>query len=356
MAVPTVRDRDHTAAQLSEWLCSVIPDCHDASVDLFDSPKGSGFSSETIPFDATWIATGADHHAHLVARVMPAGYTLYQQHDLETQWRVIDALHRRSDVPVPRIVGAHTSDGGPLGRPFFVMERVDGVAPADVPAYTVRGWLAEADMRDQAALFDRSLDVLARIHRVDVGALCLDFLAGTTANPAGIEEAMVHDEHFLEWVAEGRELPLFEEAARWLRAHLPTERTRVLTWCDARLGNMLFRDFAPVAVLDWEMVTLGPPDADVGWWLFFNRLHSDGIGKPPLPGFPTESQTVERYQELSGNVLTDLDFFVVRAAFRGGLLLVRYTDMLVARGLLSLDAPHLPHTPAVTVLSALLDG
>ena len=64
----------------------------------------------------------------------------------------------------------------------------------------------------------------------------------------------------------------------------------------------------------------------------------------------------ERYEQLTGHATTEVNFYEMRAAFRGGLLLVRYTDMLVDRGLLQADAPHLPHTPAVTVLADLLDS
>ena len=61
-----------------------------------------------------------------MARVLPDGYTLYQDHDLESQWRVIDALHRPTSVPVPRIVAHDAVDGTWLGQPCFVMERIDG--------------------------------------------------------------------------------------------------------------------------------------------------------------------------------------------------------------------------------------
>jgi aminoglycoside phosphotransferase (APT) family kinase protein len=292
----------------------------------------------------------------LAARLRPTGYTLYQEHDLETQWRVIDALHRHTDVPVPEIIGAHTSaEGSPLGAPFFVMERIEGTAPADNPAYTVKGWVADASPVTQGLLYRRALDVLGRIHAVDWAGLGLGFLADSLANPVGVEAAMEHDRRFLEWVAAGRSLPLYEAAMTWLRTNRPDDPDPVLTWGDARLGNMLFRDFRPVAVLDWEMVTLGAREADLGWWMYFNRLHTQGIGRPQLPGFPDEAETLACYHRLTGARLADVSFYLMRAAFRGGLLLVRYTDMLVANGLLAADAPRGPHTPAERVLTALLD-
>ncbi len=354
MAIPTTRDRTAAAEALARWLERTRPNAGAVTVDLHDAPAGSGFSSETLLFDATW----AGGEGAFAARLRPTGYTLYQEHDLDKQWRVIDALHRHTDVPVPRIIGCDTSEPSALGPPFFVMERIDGVAPADAPPYTVAGWLHDATPADQAALYRRSLEVLARIHAVDWGALGLDgVLRATTSPPVGIERQMAHDEQFLEWVRASRALPLFEQAVAWLRDHLPSERDVVLNWGDARLGNILFRAFMPVAVLDWEMVTLGAPEADLAWWNIFNRLHTDGIGKPSLPGFPSTAETLELYERITGRSIarTDMAFYEIRAAVRAGLLLVRFTDALVANGTLPADAPKTPYTPATNVLTRLLD-
>src|SRR6185503_17163824 len=138
----------------------------------------------------------------------------------------------------------------------------EGRAPADAPPYTVAGWLRDAAPTDQAALFEQGLEVLARIHAVDWERLGLGaVLRSATSPPVGTERQMAHDAQFLEWVLVGRRLPVFEDAVDWLADHVPDEPELVLNWGDARLGNILFRDFAPVAVLDWEMVTLGVPEA-----------------------------------------------------------------------------------------------
>jgi aminoglycoside phosphotransferase (APT) family kinase protein len=165
---------------------------------------------------------------------------------------------------------------------------------------------------------------------------------------------MAHDQRFLRWVLAGRPFPVFEDAAAWLARHLPAEPDPVLNWGDARLGNILFRAFTPVAVLDWEMVTLGALEADLAWWIVFMRLHTSGIGKPQLPGLPSPAETVAMYEQLSGRTVGDLHFYEVRAAFRAGLLLVRFSDALVANGTLAPDAPKRPYTPAVNVLAELV--
>jgi aminoglycoside phosphotransferase (APT) family kinase protein len=355
MAIPTTRDRAATAVALARWLEDAVPDGRDATVELHDAPAGTGFSSDTVVFDAAWRGPDGPVDGSFVARLRPTGYTLYQEHDLEKQWRVIDALHRHTAVPVPPIVGHDTSADSPLGQPFFVMERVEGRAPADAPPYTVAGWLHDAAPTDQSALFERGLEVLARIHAVDWEALGLGpLLRAATSPPVGAARQMDHDEQFLGWVLAGRHLPVFEDAVAWLAGHVPDEPELVLNWGDARLGNILFRDFAPVAVLDWEMVTLGAPEADLAWWIVFMRLHTTGINKPELPGFPSPAETVRKYEALAGRPVGDLHFYEVRAALRAGLLLVRFTDALVANGTLPPDAPKTPYTPAGRVLTDLL--
>lgn len=322
---------------------------------MMPSSTGTGFSSENVIFDASYTAgDGRRQVAACVARIQPSGYSLYQEHDLDSQWRIIDALHRHTSVPVPRIIAHDTEQSAWLGQPFFVMERITGEAAGDSPPYTVKGWLADAPPEQRRNVYERGLAVLADIHRADWKTLGLDFLLGSTINPVGLASQMDHDEQFLEWVAHGRELPLCAEAVRWLRQHVPDDDELVLNWGDARLGNMLFRDFVPVAVLDWEMATLSPHSADLGWWIVFNRIHTEGIGRANLPGIPHDDEAVAIYEGISGRTVHHLQFYQVRAALRAALLLVRYSDHLVASGAISADAERTPARPAMVVLERLL--
>ncbi|MGD9995550.1 MAG: phosphotransferase family protein [Ilumatobacteraceae bacterium] len=355
MAVPTARDASATADALGRFLTHELG-LAAISVDILPSSMGTGFSSESVIFDAmVTSADGATDQLQCVARIEPTGYGLYQAFDLESQWRVIDTLWHLGSVPVPRIIAHDTTDGEWLGRPSFVMERVDGVAPADSPPYTVRGWMVDALPAQRRQVYERGLDVLAEVHRADWRRLGLEFLLDSTINPVGVERQHEHDERFLRWIAQGRELPLCEQASAWLRAHLPDDDEQALSWGDARLGNMLFRDFEPVAVLDWEMVTVSPRGADLGWWLVFHMIHTIGIGRPSLDGIPTDDEAVAHYTRVSGHSVRDLHFYEVRAALRAALLLIRYGDHLVSTGVLAADAPRTPSTPALVVLERLLD-
>jgi aminoglycoside phosphotransferase (APT) family kinase protein len=315
-------------------------------------PRATGFSCETVLFDAAWTKAGERRQAELAARVQPSGYTLYRHHDLDRQWRIIEAVGRQGTVPIPRIVGASAGASGRLGQPFFVMERIRGEPCSDAPPYSVRGWLKDAGAERQRAVLERSIDVLADIHAIDVQQLPADVLAREV--PPGIEAQVREYKGFLDWVAAGRQLPAFERAYRWLCRELPDHDDRVFCWGDARLGNILFYDDRPAAVLDWEMAGLGPPEADLAWWLAFDRIHTRGRGQPRLPGFPPEDEIVARYEAASGRAVRDLRFYLVWATLRAAVLLFRFHDMLVLTGMAPEKSEHVAYLPAQRVLDELL--
>lgn len=354
MAIVTARDAHDTGLRLARFLSTEVEDMAEVSVQILAAPSGTGFSGDTLLFDAAWVAAGEQHRGSFVVRLQPQDYSLYQDHDLDTQWRVIEALDRYTDVPVPTIVAHASGTDNPVGRPFFVMTHVAGRAAADAPPYTVRGWLHDATAAEQRQVYDAGLGVLARIHRTDWEGVGLSFLRGSSVNPVGLAAQMAHDERFLEWALAGRRFPVVEHAAVWLRSNVPPDGELRLSWGDARLGNLMVDEMRPTAALDWEMVTLAAPAADVGWWLVFNQIHTIGIRRPNLPGIPDDDEALELYAAHGGGPLADLHFYEVRAALRAALLLIKYSDALEAAGSLPADVRRHPYTPALTVLEHLL--
>src|SRR6185295_15576045 len=224
-----------------------------------------------------------------------------------------------------------------LGAPFFVMEKVDGRIPGDNPPYHAAGWVTEIAPAERAALWWHGLEVLARIHRLDWRATGLDFLSGHMPGPPGVLRQLAYYERFLAW-ARGRPQPIAEAALAWLRARVPAEEPVGVCWGDARIGNMIFRDGRCVAVLDWEMATLGNPEQDLGWWLFLDRHHSEGIGLPRLDGFPSREETVARYEELTRRRVRHLEFYELFAGFRFAVIMCRLAQMLIAFDALPSDS------------------
>jgi aminoglycoside phosphotransferase (APT) family kinase protein len=326
----------------------------DVKVRLLPSPRATGFSCETVLFDVAWrSADGVTRQSGLAARVEPSGYTLYRHHDLERQWRIIEAVAEVGTVPVPAIVGHCEEPGRYLDRPFFVMQRIDGDNCADAPPYSVRGWLKDAGPDRQQLVLERSLEILARVHAIDSTQLPAPFIERDI--PAGISAQLEEYREFLAWVADGRSLPEFAGAYEWLTRSVPAADEMTFCWGDSRLGNLLIRDDRPVAVLDWEMACLAPPESDVAWWLVFDRIHTTGRGLERLAGFAPDSEQVAIYEKFSGRTLHDLHWYEVWAALRAAVLLFRFHDMLLANGMAPANPEQAAYFPALRVLRELLE-
>ncbi len=165
--------------------------------------------------------------------------------------------------------------------------------------------------------------MLVRLHRIDPSACGLDFLDRRSGGATGLEQQIAYYERFIGHATEGRGHPVLEPALRWIEQHRPEGIEEGLSWGDARLGNLMFRDFETVAVLDWEMASLGPREVDLAWYVFFVRFFSEHLGLPNLEGFPSEAEGLALYEESSGYRLQHFDWFLAWAAFRWSVIWVR---------------------------------
>src|SRR4051794_36609983 len=355
MPVPIARDTDTTRGQLARWLAQTLPGIADVELTRLDFGGANGYSNETIIFDATWRAASGVEHGEFVARVKPTGYSIFPDYDLLTQARVMDILSRHTDAPVPRVIGAADEAESPLGQPFFVMERIAGLIPADHPPYPLKGWLHDATPAQQAHVFDGGLVTMTKLHALDWRALGLGFLDRSEHGPAGIRQQVAMTEPLYEWVLDGRTMPLLDESWAWLRANVPADDRVVLNWGDSRLGNLMYRDFVPVAILDWEMVAAGPGDLDLAWWLVFHHYYTYGRAFDDLPGFPSDDEAIARYEELRGEPVRHFDYLMKFQAFRAVLPLLRLRDMMVERGVLDPDSDRAPDLGGYVVLERLME-
>lgn len=323
-----------------------MPGAAGAVVTHLDAPPSSGFSGETILLGADWA--GSSHE--LVVRVAPTTYTVFLEPDFEAQFRTMKILSEQTDVPMPEML-AYESDTSILGAPFSLMGRVEGEAASDSPAYTDEGWIVDATPEQQAALYESGLSAMAQIHRLDWQGLGLGFVER--------DEYDYYDRYYA-WAREieGGPNPIVDEGLAWLRSH-PVEPTDspALCWGDARPGNQLFRDWRCVAVLDWEMVTIGDPIMDLAWWMFFERFHTVGLGLPLPPGFPGEDRAIARWSELTGrNVDPDVfRHYQVFAGVRFGMIMIRLATLFVEFGIMPAEADLARDNPVLNVLKSILD-
>ena len=355
MAILT-RDPETTARQLSGWLTERSPDRGGATVDEVGVPPGSGFSGETLLVDATWGDGGADR---LVVRVAPTVHTIFWEPDFAGQYRVMAALDAHTDVPMPEML-AYEDDPRWLGAPFSLMRRVDGEAPADRPSYTEEGFVVDATPAQRARLYDSGLEAMARVHLADWRGLGLDFLSKPHLGDLGVDQMLADTERWWASASDGTPNPVIDATWVWVRENRPptTPAEHVaLCWGDARIGNQLFHDFECVAVLDWELVALGDPVSDLGWWRFVDRHHSEMRGLDRLEGFATLDETASRWADRVGRDLDPdlLAFYEVFGGLRFAIVMVRLADLLVEIGLLP-DAGDMATNNVIThLLARILD-
>lgn len=332
------RDLEETTAQLRTWLTDVAG-LGGVQVDHLEIPGSTGFSNETILFDATWDDGGGTPSVHhLVARIAPQVHTVFLEANFENQFRVMQALAEGTDVPVPEMLWF---EGDPtwFGSPFWIMARVDGIAPADAPHYSVDGWLRDASPDEQTTVWWNGIAALAAVHNLDWRALGLERLDDAARGEPALEQQLTYYEESLEW-AEQAEQGRPHEGARaaldWLRADRPASDPEevTITWGDSRLANQMFRDGEVVAVLDWEMVAIGDPRIDLGWWLFCDDVLTRSAGQERLPGFPSQAETVARWEDLTGRSGDDLHWFLVFAALRFTVVMLRLGTLLHDMGII----------------------
>ena len=329
MPVPDQRDPEVTHRVLTGWLENRLPG---ARITHLQTPQTSGFSNETLLFDAEHDGSTEA----LVARVAPQHYQIFPDPRFEEQYRLMKILDERTDIPVPPIRW-YEPDPDPLGAPFFVMGRIDGRVPTDMPPYHQDGWVTEVPPGERAAMWWSTLEILARLHRLDVDELKLGFLDQPQWGGTGLDQRLGYFEHYMHWAYPGpKETAL--RALAWLKANKPDEAgPPVLLWGDARIGNVIYREGEPQAVLDFETATLGQAEEDLAWYLFLDRHHCEGIGVPRLGGFPSPAETIERYEELLGRPMRDMPYYEVLSGFKFTVIMSRIGQAMIDFGWIEPD-------------------
>ncbi|MBU3685702.1 MAG: phosphotransferase family protein [Mycobacterium sp.] len=313
--------RDVTAIPtlLADWLSPQIGRTPDVTVE--SGVDSNGMSSETIILTGRWQDEGGPVEQKWVARVAPKAddVPVFPAYRMDHQFDVIRLVSELTDVPVPRVRWLEPT-GELLGSPFFLMDHVEGIVPPDVMPYTFGGnWFADAPAERRRLLQDSTVGVLAQLHAIPDAATTFGFLS--EADPPGDTPLRRHFNWLREWyefaIPDIGISPLVERALTWLEDNFPADVAAgqpVLIWGDSRIGNVLYDDFRPVAVLDWEMATLGPRELDVAWIIFAHMVFQELAGLAGLPGLPDvlrEDDVRATYRQLAGADLGDLRWFYI---------------------------------------------
>ncbi|MGE3073238.1 MAG: phosphotransferase family protein [Dehalococcoidia bacterium] len=256
-----------------------------------------------------------------VLRRPPLGHVLPTAHDMAREFRVLSGV-AKVDYPAPKPI-ALCEDGSVNDYPFYVMEYREGVIIAeDIP----EGY---ADTEERRTKISKALvKTLVQLHAIDYNAVGL----GDFGRPEGYLERQVR-RWGEQWErSETRPLAEVNELIRRLKAAIPAPQVPTIVHGDYRLGNMMLDKDDPervVAVLDWEMCTLGDPLSDLGYTLGYWGEAGDSesqIAARPTssvtaqPGFYTRQQVIDEYGRLSGRDVSQIEFYQVLAYYKLGVI------------------------------------
>lgn len=296
------KDAGHepVSAALDAWLVDAVPGYRGPG-----TLEKCGFGQS----NPTFMLTAAS--GKYILRRKPLGPLLPKAHMIEREFRVLKALED-SQVPTPKVY-ALCEDPDVIGAAFYVMEFVEGRIFYDqtLPGYSA----AERD-----AIYDGMNQAVADLHAVrpdDVGLA--DF---------GRSEGFVERQVSL-WTrqyraAEGERIEAMEKLIEWLPEHLPPEEPGRIFHGDLRIDNMIFHPTEPrvIALLDWELSTLGDPIADFAYHMMVWRVSPDlfrglaGLDFDAI-GIPNEEDYIQRYLARSGREsLPHWNFYLAFSLFR----------------------------------------
>jgi aminoglycoside phosphotransferase (APT) family kinase protein len=239
-----------------------------------------------------------------VLRRPPLGHVLESAHDMAREHKIIAAL-AGTTVPVAPTFGL-CGDVAVNGAPFYVMKFVDGLVLNDS---TIAAALTPADRR---ALGFHVIDVLATLHRLDPDTIGLGDLGRKEAYLARQLSRWTK-----QWEAsKTHEVPAMEETRRLLEERMPAQIGSGIVHGDYRPGNMIVKGPRILAVLDWELCTLGDPLADVGYlmnaWVSPEEAEAAGQGDQAptaVGGFPRRDELCARYEAATGRDLSGINYY-----------------------------------------------
>jgi aminoglycoside phosphotransferase (APT) family kinase protein len=235
-----------------------------------------------------------------VLRRPPLGHVLESAHDMGREHKIISAL-ADSEVPVAKTIGV-CHDLEVNQAPFYVMAFVAGPVLHDAEA------ASSLTAEERVALGFDVVDVLAKLHGIDPDQVGLGDLGRKEAYLARQLKRWNK-----QWEAsKTHEVPAMDETSRLLAERMPEQIGASIVHGDYRLGNMIVDGGRILAVLDWELCTLGDPLADVGyflnWWVLPGEAEED-TAPTAAGGFPDRDVLTERYAKATGRDLSDIAYY-----------------------------------------------
>ncbi len=295
-------------SSLGRWLGEHVEGCAGGKVSVLQFKGGQSNPTYWVGVEG---AAGGD--MALVVRKKPPGKLLPSAHAVEREYRIMRAL-RSTDVPVPDALGL-CEDESVIGTPFFVMRWVPGRIFWD-PTLPELG-----SNEARRALYKEYVRVLAALHNLDYAAVGL----GDYGKVGGFVVRQVERWSKQYQASRTSEIPSMEALMRWLGENIPASDETTLVHGDYRIDNLMFSaegEPKAIALLDWELSTLGHPLSDLAYACMGYHLNLPGRGglagvDVRSLGIPTEDEMVAEYKALTGREsIEGWPFFMAFGIFR----------------------------------------
>jgi aminoglycoside phosphotransferase (APT) family kinase protein len=280
---------DSTQEKILAYLQSKLPRAKDLTLTQFTQTAG-GWSHEIDTFYAHWREDGQEVTRGLCLRKDPGVGLLRNLSSLAEQYRVLQALEL-TPAPTPKVYW-YEEDPTLLGGPFFVMEKVEGEVP-NPWSRTGKQYYAEAAKRGK---LPRSfVEALAALHNLDWRAAGLDFLGVPGPGKDFALREVAKWESLIQQSLRKPE-PVLTEILMWLKANAPVTQRLAFVHGAYRTGNLIVKDDAVAAIIDWELQVIGDPMYDVAYVL--SDLNHEG--SPLLSCVVEREFFLDYYQQLTG--------------------------------------------------------
>ena len=251
----------------------------------------------------------------LVLRRPPFGTKVKSAHDMGREFRVLSKLSRSySKAPKPLL---YSEDESIIGSSFYVMERIQGVI-----LRSNRGLAATLDQGTIKSIAGSLVDTMVELHSLDYEEIGL----GNLGKPVGYAERQITGWTKRYFNAKTDEFPEVEKTAAWLNEHIPGDHGASLIHNDYKHDNVVLdaNDLSRIiAILDWEMCTLGDPLMDLGTTLGYwsnpndpDLLKMAANNPSALPGNPTRGELIQQYALKSGRQIDNFVFYYVYGLFK----------------------------------------
>ncbi|AKT39510.1 phosphotransferase family protein [Chondromyces crocatus] len=297
-------------AALTRWLATHVEGCEDATVTVRQFKGGQ--SNPTYWLGVASREGSAPHALELVLRKKPPGDLLPSAHAVEREYRILRAL-ADTDVPVPPAL-ALCEDGAVVGTPFFVMRYVPGRIFWDP------GLPEASGPEERRAIYGDFIRALAALHQVDPAAVGL----GDYGKVGGFIARQVQRWSKQYEASRTGEVRSMDALMAWLGANVPARDETTIIHGDCRIDNVIFAPDAPqaLALIDWELSTLGHPISDLAYVCMGYHLNLPGRGSLvgvdlAAAGIPSEDEFVQTYCRLTGrDGIDDWPYFMAFGIFR----------------------------------------